>query len=96
MKSSIFKLHLIDTLTTNESLFFSVLLENQESDNVLQSVYMFLSPFISRVSLNKIKKNLVAKGFISKDFRPLLDPNTLSEPLRSDMIHTKMGRPSNK
>lgn len=94
MKSSIFKLHLINTLTTNESLFFSVLLENQESDNILQSVYMFLSPFISRVSLNKIKKNLIAKQIITKDFKPLIDPNELPEPLRSDIIHTKMGRPS--
>lgn len=71
-------------------------MENQESDNVLQSVYMFLSPFISRVSLNKIKKNLIAKQIITPDFCPLIDPNDLSEPTRSEMIHTKMGRPSNK
>lgn len=69
-------------------------MENQESDNILQSVYMFLSPFISRVSLNKIKKNLIAKGIITSDFRPLIDPNELPEPSRIDIIHTKMGRPS--
>lgn len=95
MNSSTFTIHLINTLTTNESLFFSVLLDNQKSENVIQSVYLFLTPYISRVSLNKIKKNLVAKGIISEDFRPLLDPNELSEPQRKDPIYTKMGRPSN-
>ena len=96
MYSSQYNIHLIKGLTTNESLFLSVLIESQVSKNVLQTVYMNLLPYISRVTLNKIKKNLIASNYITKDYKPLIDPTKLSEPMRCDPIQTTMGRPSKK
>jgi len=89
------QIHLISGLTTNESLFYSTYYANQFVHNPLQTTYSILTPYISRVSLNKIKKILVTKKFLTEEtYLTLIDPISLPEPLRATVIHTKMGRPT--